>query len=39
MNSSVRHIALFVPDLRSAERYYRSIFDMELVGRETELAE
>ena len=39
MNSSVRHIALFVPDLRSAERYYRSIFDMELVGRETELAD
>lgn len=37
MNISVRHIALFVPDLRSAERYYRSIFDMELVGREAEL--
>jgi catechol 2,3-dioxygenase-like lactoylglutathione lyase family enzyme len=37
MNSSVRHIALFVPDLRSAEHYYRSIFDMELVSREDEL--
>lgn len=39
MNSSVRHIALFVPDLRSAERYYQTIFDMELVGREAELAD
>lgn len=37
MKISVRHIALFVPDLRSAESYYRSIFDMELVGREAEL--
>jgi catechol 2,3-dioxygenase-like lactoylglutathione lyase family enzyme len=37
MNSSVRHIALFVPDLRTAERYYQSVFDMELVGREAEL--
>jgi catechol 2,3-dioxygenase-like lactoylglutathione lyase family enzyme len=37
MNISVRHIALFVPDLRSAESYYRSIFDMALVGREAEL--
>ena len=39
MNSSVRHIALFVPDLREAERYYQSIFDMELIGREAELAD
>ena len=39
MNSSVRHIALFVPDLRSAERYYQTIFDMELVGREADLAD
>lgn len=37
MNSSIRHIALFVPDLRTAERYYQSVFDMELVGREAEL--
>ena len=37
MNSSVRHIALFVPDLRAAEGYYQSVFDMELVGREAEL--
>ena len=37
MNSSVRHIALFVPDLRRAESYYQSVFDMELVGREAEL--
>ena len=39
MNSSIRHIALFVPDLRTAERYYQSIFDMELIGREAELAD
>jgi catechol 2,3-dioxygenase-like lactoylglutathione lyase family enzyme len=39
MKSSVRHIALFVPDLRSAERYYQSIFDTELIGREAELAD
>lgn len=39
MNCSVRHIALFVPDLRVAERYYQSIFDMELIGREAELAD
>ena len=39
MNSSIRHIALFVPDLREAERYYQSIFDMELIGREAELAD
>ena len=39
MNSSIRHIALFVPDLRTAERYYQSIFDMELIGREAELVD
>lgn len=39
MNSSLRHIALVVPDLRLAERYYQSVFDMELVGREAELAD
>ena len=39
MNSSIRHIAFFVPDLRTAERYYQSIFDMELIGREAELAD
>ena len=39
MNCSLRHIALFVPDLRTAERYYQSIFDMELIGREAELAD
>lgn len=37
MNCSLRHIALFVPDLRGAERYYQSIFNMELIGREAEL--
>jgi len=39
MNCSVRHIALFVSDLRTAERYYQSVFDMELIGRESELAD
>ena len=39
MNSSIRHIALFVPDLRTAENYYQPIFDMELIGREAELAD
>ena len=34
--SSLRHIALFVPNLRSAEHYYQSVFDMELIGREAE---
>lgn len=39
MNSCLRHVALFVPDLRAAESYYRSVFDMELIGREAELAD
>jgi len=37
MDTTVRHIALVVPDLRAAEVYYRSVFDMELIGREAEL--
>ena len=39
MNCSLRHIAVFVPNLRTAEHYYQSIFDMELIGREAELAD
>ncbi len=39
MISSVRHIAVVVPDLRAAERYYQTVFDMELIGREAELAD
>ncbi len=39
MNTLVRHIALVVPDLRAAESYYQSIFDMELIGREAELSD
>ena len=39
MNSSVLHTALFVPHLRRAESYYQLIFDMELIGREAELAD
>lgn len=31
---SLRHIALFVPDLRAAEAFYRTLFEMELIGRE-----
>jgi len=30
----IRFIALFVPDLRAAEQYYQTLFDMELIGRE-----
>jgi catechol 2,3-dioxygenase-like lactoylglutathione lyase family enzyme len=30
---------VFVPDLRSAEHYYQSVFDMELIGREAELSD
>lgn len=37
--SSVRHIALFVPNLRSAEHYYKSVFGMTLIGREAELSD
>jgi len=37
MAGSLRHIALFVPDLRQAEAYYQSLFGMELIGREAEL--
>ena len=37
MNISLRHIALIVPDLQNAERYYNTVFDMELIGREAEL--
>ena len=37
MATYVRHIALVVPDLREAEAYYRSLFDMDLIGRETQL--
>ena len=37
MICALRHIALGVSDLRAAEHYYLSIFDMELVGREAEL--
>ena len=31
---SVRHIALFVTDLREAEAFYRDVFEMELLMRE-----
>ena len=34
---SIRHIAIFVPDLRAAEGYYQSLFEMALIGREVQL--
>lgn len=37
LTSSVRFIALVVPDLRIAEEYYRRVFDMDLIGREAML--
>jgi catechol 2,3-dioxygenase-like lactoylglutathione lyase family enzyme len=37
MKDFIRHIAIFVPDLRQAEAYYQSLFDMELIGREAEM--
>jgi catechol 2,3-dioxygenase-like lactoylglutathione lyase family enzyme len=37
MKISLSHIALFVPDLRAAEAYYRTLFDMQLIGREAPL--
>ncbi len=39
MDTSLRHIAIFVSDLRTAEHYYQTVFDMELIGRESELAD
>ncbi len=39
MSSSLRHVALVVPDLRTAEAYYQSVFGMELIGREAEPAD
>lgn len=36
MNASVSHIALFVPNLQEAERFYKDLFEMELIGREVE---
>lgn len=32
-----KHIALFVPDLRAAEEFYRRIFGMDLLLRESEV--
>lgn len=39
MNCSLSHIAIIVPDLQAAESYYQSIFGMELIRREAELAD
>jgi len=36
MLNSVSHIAVFVPDLQEAERFYKDLFEMELIGREIE---
>lgn len=34
MISSLRHVALMVPDLRVAEAFYMRAFDMDIIGRE-----
>jgi catechol 2,3-dioxygenase-like lactoylglutathione lyase family enzyme len=34
MTVSLRHLALVVSDLRAAEQYYQTVFDMALIGRE-----
>jgi catechol 2,3-dioxygenase-like lactoylglutathione lyase family enzyme len=39
MSTHVKHIALVVPDLRKAESYYQSVFDMQLIGREAARAD
>ena len=39
MRSALKFIALVVSDLRAAEAYYRTVFDMELIGREALLAD
>jgi catechol 2,3-dioxygenase-like lactoylglutathione lyase family enzyme len=36
MLTSASHIALSVPDLQEAERFYKDLFKIELVGREIE---
>lgn len=36
---SVRHLALVVPDLRAAERFYQKVFGMDLIGREAVLGD
>lgn len=35
--TQIRHIALYVPDLRAAEAYYQPLFQMQLIGREAQL--
>lgn len=39
MSVSLRHIALVIPDLRAAEAYYQSLFEMQLIGREAQLGD
>ena len=36
VSTHIAFVALFVPDLQAAERYYQTLFDMELIGREAE---
>lgn len=35
MTANLEFIALFVPDLKQAEAYYRELFEMEVITRET----
>ena len=37
MATAIRHIALFVPNLQEAERYYQRLFSMDLIGREAQM--
>lgn len=37
--TSIRHIAVFVADLRAAEEFYQPLFEMELIGREARLGD
>ena len=37
--TTIRHIALIVPDLRAAEAYYQRLFEMALIGREAKLGD
>ena len=37
MPFALRHVALFVQDLRAAEALYRQIFEMKVITREARL--
>ena len=39
MHCSLSFIALFVSNLREAEEFYKTIFDMQLIGREAQASD